>query len=110
MQATPATWRLLLETGWEGNRLLKILCGGEAWPPELAAALLPRCASLWNMYGPTETTVWSAVARIERQQGPDRAADRQHNVLRRSIVKTSRSHRCRRRTAASAATASRAVT
>jgi enterobactin synthetase component F len=69
MQATPATWRLLLETGWEGNRFLKILCGGEAWPPELAAALLPRCASLWNMYGPTETTVWSAVAQIERQQG-----------------------------------------
>ena len=68
MQATPATWRLLLEAGWEGSQSLKILCGGEAWPTELASALLPRCASLWNMYGPTETTVWSAVARIERDQ------------------------------------------
>ena len=68
MQATPATWRLLLEAGWEGSRKLKILCGGEAWPSELAGALLPHCASLWNMYGPTETTVWSSVARIEENQ------------------------------------------
>ncbi len=68
MQATPATWRLLLEAGWNGHQDLKILCGGEAWPAELAAALLPRCASLWNMYGPTETTVWSSVARIETSQ------------------------------------------
>ena len=68
MQATPATWRLLLEAGWEGSQSLKILCGGEAWPSELAGELLPRCASLWNMYGPTETTVWSSVARIEGDQ------------------------------------------
>ncbi|MGP0058429.1 MAG: amino acid adenylation domain-containing protein [Beijerinckiaceae bacterium] len=68
MQATPATWRLLLDAGWEGSRDLKILCGGEAWSVELARALLPRCASLWNMYGPTETTVWSSVARIEANQ------------------------------------------
>jgi amino acid adenylation domain-containing protein len=68
MQATPATWRLLLEAGWEGSQHLKILCGGEAWTSELARALLPRCASLWNMYGPTETTVWSSVARIEANQ------------------------------------------
>ena len=68
MQATPTTWRMLVEAGWEGSRHLKILCGGEAWPQELAAALLPYCASLWNMYGPTETTVWSAVAPIGRDQ------------------------------------------
>jgi enterobactin synthetase component F len=64
MQATPATWRILLSYGWEGSEKLKILCGGEAWPPELASALLQRCSTLWNMYGPTETTVWSAAARI----------------------------------------------
>jgi amino acid adenylation domain-containing protein len=68
MQATPATWRLLLEADWKGSPDLKILCGGEAWSVELARALLPRCASLWNMYGPTETTVWSAAARIEADQ------------------------------------------
>jgi amino acid adenylation domain-containing protein len=68
MQATPATWRLLLEAAWVGNQQLRILCGGEAWPAELASALLPRCGSLWNMYGPTETTVWSAVAKVEQSQ------------------------------------------
>jgi surfactin family lipopeptide synthetase A len=64
MQATPATWRLLLDGGWQGNRELKILCGGEAWPRALADELLPRCHSLWNMYGPTETTIWSSLARV----------------------------------------------
>lgn len=68
MQATPATWRMLLSSGWEGGEGLKILCGGEAWPVGLASALLPRCSALWNMYGPTETTVWSAAARIEAGQ------------------------------------------
>ena len=66
MQATPSTWRLLLESGWEGNPHLKILCGGEAWPAQLAEQLLPKCASLWNMYGPTETTIWSAVYAVEK--------------------------------------------
>lgn len=66
MQATPATWRMLLDAGWNGSAQLKILCGGEAWDAELGAKLLPRCESLWNMYGPTETTIWSAVARVEK--------------------------------------------
>jgi acetyltransferase-like isoleucine patch superfamily enzyme/acyl carrier protein len=66
IQATPATWRLLVESGWPGDRRLKILTGGEALPTDLAAQLLPRCASLWNMYGPTETTIWSSIARIHR--------------------------------------------
>jgi amino acid adenylation domain-containing protein len=64
-QATPATWRLLLDSGWMGQADLKILCGGEALHPELAEALLARCHSLWNMYGPTETTVWSTIAKVE---------------------------------------------
>jgi amino acid adenylation domain-containing protein/thioester reductase-like protein len=70
MQATPATWRLLLESGWPGQSGLKILCGGEALPPDLARALLPRCAELWNMYGPTETTVWSTTTRITTADEP----------------------------------------
>lgn len=69
MQATPATWRLLIEAGWQGSERLKILCGGEALPQKLAAELLERGASLWNMYGPTETTIWSATDRIERRNG-----------------------------------------
>ena len=65
MQATPATWRLLLEAGWQGIPQLKILCGGEAWSKDLADKLLPRCRSLWNMYGPTETTIFSSVHQVE---------------------------------------------
>ncbi|MEL7500838.1 MAG: amino acid adenylation domain-containing protein [Cyanobacteria bacterium J06554_6] len=63
MQATPATWQLLVESGWSGslgeNPGLKILCGGEALPLDLAQQLLSRGKALWNLYGPTETTIWS---------------------------------------------------
>ena len=69
MQATPATWRMLIEAGWRGGSSFKALCGGEALPPELAEALLDRVGALWNMYGPTETTVWSTCGRIEAGRG-----------------------------------------
>ncbi|MFJ8203445.1 non-ribosomal peptide synthetase [Micromonospora chalcea] len=65
MQATPSTWRMLLDAGWTGEAGLRVLAGGEALPAELAQRLLGRCAELWNMYGPTETTIWSAVARVD---------------------------------------------
>jgi amino acid adenylation domain-containing protein len=65
MQATPATWRMLIDAGWRGDARLKILCGGEALPPQLAKSLLDRCRSLWNVYGPTETTIWSTCERID---------------------------------------------
>lgn len=64
MQATPATWHLLLDAGWQG-RELHVLCGGEALPRELADRLLDRSSRLWNMYGPTETTIWSAMHLVE---------------------------------------------
>jgi amino acid adenylation domain-containing protein len=64
MQATPITWRILLESGWQGREGLKVLCGGEAMPPELAREMIPRCSTLWNLYGPTETTIWSTVSRV----------------------------------------------
>jgi amino acid adenylation domain-containing protein len=65
MQATPATWRMLLENGWAGSQRMKLLCGGEAMSRDLAAALLPRGESVWNLYGPTETTVWSTLHRVD---------------------------------------------
>ncbi|MEZ6070275.1 MAG: amino acid adenylation domain-containing protein [Pirellulales bacterium] len=65
LQATPATWRLLIEAGWQGRATLTALCGGEAMPPELARELVARVGQLWNMYGPTETTVWSTVCHID---------------------------------------------
>jgi amino acid adenylation domain-containing protein len=64
MQATPATWRLLIQSGWEGSPALTIICGGEAMPPDLVQPLLQRCKALWNFYGPTETTVWSTAYQI----------------------------------------------
>jgi amino acid adenylation domain-containing protein len=69
-QATPATFRMLLQAGWKGRAGLKVLCGGEALPAELAEALLPRVASLWNVYGPTETTIWSTLHRVRPGDRP----------------------------------------
>jgi amino acid adenylation domain-containing protein len=66
LQATPATWRLLVEAGWRGPAGFRGLCGGEALPQDLAESLLGRMTELWNLYGPTETTIWSTVARILR--------------------------------------------
>lgn len=66
MQATPSTWRLLIEGGLERTPDLTMLCGGEPLPRDLADQLLDRGGALWNLYGPTETTVWSAVERVRR--------------------------------------------
>jgi amino acid adenylation domain-containing protein/natural product biosynthesis luciferase-like monooxygenase protein len=66
MQATPATWRALLDAQWKPPAGLKILCGGEALPADLAARLAEQGESLWNLYGPTETTIWSTCVEIKR--------------------------------------------
>jgi amino acid adenylation domain-containing protein len=68
MQATPATWRMLLDAGWTGDPRLKILIGGEAVSQKLASQLLQRSASVWNVYGPTETTIWSTLSKLEAGQ------------------------------------------
>ena len=64
LQATPTTWRLLLEAGWRPDAGVRMLCGGEALPPELARRLVACGGELWNLYGPTETTVWSSLERV----------------------------------------------
>lgn len=69
MQATPATWRMMVAAGWEERLPLKALCGGEPLPRDLAGQLLERCAELWNMYGPTETTIWSTLSRVTSAEG-----------------------------------------
>lgn len=70
LQATPATWRMLLTAGWRPAPGLRMWCGGEAMPVDLASALTVGGAELWNLYGPTETTIWSAVGRVS---SPDAA-------------------------------------
>lgn len=66
MQATPVTWRMLIESGWQGNPDLKILCGGEVLDLPFARQILERSKSLWNMYGPTETTIWSTICQVQK--------------------------------------------
>ena len=70
VQATPTTWRMLLEAGWVGRPGIKAVCGGEALPEPLADALLSLRIELWNMYGPTEATVWTTAARMSPGGGP----------------------------------------
>ena len=69
-QATPATWRLLLDAGWRGKPDLTMLCGGEALPRALANRLIDNGEVLWNLYGPTETTIWSSAWRVEPGESP----------------------------------------
>lgn len=68
-QATPGTFRLLLEAGFQGGPGFTALCGGEAFPRDLATELRRRCARVFNMYGPTETTVWSLCAPVTTDEG-----------------------------------------
>ncbi len=70
MQATPSTWRMLIDAGWQGSEYIRILCGGETLPRDLADQLLDRCREVWNLYGPTEATIWSTLCRVERGEGP----------------------------------------
>src|SRR5262249_16951690 len=68
MQATPATWRLLLAADWQGAPLQRVFCGGEALSRDLAEKLLARDVEGWNLYGPTETPIWSTLARVTAPQ------------------------------------------
>ena len=70
MQATPATWRMLIDTGWTGSSQLKVLSAGEAFDRRLADQLLASCAEVWNLYGPTETTIYSGVVQVTAAKGP----------------------------------------
>ncbi len=65
MQATPSTWKILLDNGWNPQAPVKVLCGGEALGEDLKNRLLRKNnIELWNMYGPTEATVWCSVKKI----------------------------------------------
>ncbi|NJP44349.1 non-ribosomal peptide synthetase [Actinacidiphila epipremni] len=59
VQATPTTWRMVLDQA--GDRLggRRVLSGGEPLPLALAQRLAATGCRLHNVYGPTETTIWS---------------------------------------------------
>lgn len=69
MQATPATWQMVMDAGWDGSGVLKVLCGGEALPLSLASKLVKSSCETWNVYGPTETTVWSLMEKLDGDAG-----------------------------------------
>jgi amino acid adenylation domain-containing protein len=64
-QATPSGWRILTESAWKGSSRLTGLCGGEAFPRDLAEKLIPRLKAVYNVYGPTEATVWATYHKVE---------------------------------------------
>ena len=70
MQATPAMWRMILETEFAGRPDMKFFSAGEPLPRDLIAPLLERCGELWNLYGPTETTVFSTAKQALNDNPP----------------------------------------
>jgi amino acid adenylation domain-containing protein len=64
LQATPGFYQQLFDSGWSGDKGLKVLCGGDVLSEGLALRLLHSSREVWNMYGPTETTVWSCVKQV----------------------------------------------
>ncbi len=70
LQATPVTWRMLLQAGWKGKAGMQVVCTGEAMPRDLAAQLQPKVGRLWNLYGPTETTIWSTGYEVRDGNAP----------------------------------------
>ena len=66
VQATPFTWKMMLEYGWDKHFPIKAFCGGEAMSRDLAGKLLDRCDEVWNMYGPTETTIYSVIKKVTK--------------------------------------------
>ncbi|MFI0423549.1 amino acid adenylation domain-containing protein [Spongiactinospora sp. 9N601] len=65
MQATPSLWQAQLDADPDAVRGLRMLVGGEALPPTLAARMREAGAEVTNVYGPTETTIWSTAAPVE---------------------------------------------
>ena len=91
MQATPATWRLLIEAGWRGGAASRPCAAARRCPPTSPRRCSQRVGELWNMYGPTETTVWSTCGRVEpgQRRHHHRPPDRQHRRLDRSTTAAS---------------------
>jgi amino acid adenylation domain-containing protein len=66
IQATPSFYQMLFHADWQGDKHLKVLCGGDLLSESLAEKLINHSSEVWNMYGPTETTIWSSVKKIEQ--------------------------------------------
>jgi amino acid adenylation domain-containing protein len=63
-QATPVTYKMLIQAGWKGKKDIKIISGGDAMSRELGSALIARTREVWNCYGPTETTIYNTAKKV----------------------------------------------
>jgi amino acid adenylation domain-containing protein len=89
LQATPATWQMLLAAGWSDNYPLKVICGGEALSAKLADRILATGSELWNLYGPTEATIWSTAYQLGAKKTSARTeADGSCEIVGRPIANT----------------------
>jgi amino acid adenylation domain-containing protein len=89
LQATPATWQMLLAAGWSANYPLKVICGGEALSAKLADRILATGSELWNLYGPTEATIWSTAYQVGANKTSARTeADGSCEIVGRPIANT----------------------
>lgn len=85
LQATPATWQLLLDAGLGSCPDLIAISGGEMLSDDLAQRLVKRVSRLFNGYGPTESTIYTLVSEVDEQtcnthlRGP--LINTQHYVL-----------------------------
>ncbi|MGH3936026.1 MAG: amino acid adenylation domain-containing protein, partial [Pseudonocardiaceae bacterium] len=69
LQATPSLWQTIVGAHPDAVRGLRMLVGGEALPPALAATMQDLAVQVTNLYGPTETTIWSTAARLKQRSG-----------------------------------------
>ena len=63
LSATPSTFRVLLDVGWQPARPMRVLMAGEALPAELVKPLVERGCEVWNGYGMTEASVYTTITR-----------------------------------------------
>ena len=80
LQATPSTWLMLLNVGWQNPGQLNMLVGGEAVSEDLKDNLV-SLGNTWNVYGPTETTIWSTIKKLSLQEKVSIGAPLSNNTI-----------------------------
>ncbi|URC12220.1 amino acid adenylation domain-containing protein [Flavobacterium sp. B183] len=80
IQATPSFYQMLFNADWNGDKRLKVLCGGDLLSEALAEKLISHSLEVWNMYGPTETTIWSSLKKLEHAKEASNIGKPIHNT------------------------------
>ena len=79
-QGTSTTWTLILGLGWQGNKEIDVLVGGEMVSKSLANQLLFNSSKVWNVYGPTEATIWATIKQLSAADELISAGSPIHNM------------------------------